>query len=122
MANSVVEDYQFFQSLVVVGLVFVAFLTVKSLARSMAAFGENRLLDPRSRRSRRTGPAPSHQNEHDVLMAIGSGTFTGAELSQQIHISTNSVQTHVKHLLRKTGLNRRQDVMAVAYLLESNIF
>lgn len=121
VANDVVEGWQFVQSLVVVGLVFVAFVTVKRLATAMAASEKiaGSILD-------RVGHVEVNQlhltkREHEVLMAIGSGTFTDAELAQRLHISTNTVQTHVKHLLRKTGLNRRQDLMAVAYLLESNI-
>lgn len=121
VANDVVEGWQFVQSLLVVGLAFVAFLTVKSLATSMAASEKiaGSILD----RVGHVDPDRLHltKREHEVLMAIGSGAVTDAELAEKLHISANTVQTHVKHILRKTGLNRRQDLMAVAYLLDTNI-
>ncbi|HUG31780.1 MAG TPA: helix-turn-helix transcriptional regulator [Acidimicrobiia bacterium] len=122
VADDVVEGWQFVQSLVVLGLAIVGFLTVKSLTTSMAVSEKvagsilDRVDHVEMDRLQLT------KREHEVLMAIGSGTFTDAELAQKLHISTSTVQTHVKHLLSKTGLNRRQDLMAVAYLLESNIF
>lgn len=114
----VIEGWQLVQSLVVVGLAFVGFLIVKSLAASMAASERlaGSILD-------RVGHVDIKgldltKREREVLEAIGSGMLTDLELAEKLHISTNTVQTHVKNLLRKTGLNRRQDLMAIAYLME----
>ena len=59
------------------------------------------------------------KREREVLTALGEGRLSDAELSAELHISDSTVQTHVKSLLRKSGLNRRQDLTAVAYLVDS---
>lgn len=117
-AQGIVEEWQLVQSLVVVMLAIAGFTVVKRSADSMAASEriaatildrvdhvdvESLDLTPR---------------EEEVLAAIGRGVLTDAELANALHISKNTVQTHVKRLLRKTGLSRRQDLLAVAYLVE----
>lgn len=121
VASDVVEGWQLVQSLVVMSLALAGFLIVKSLAASMAA--SERLAGSILDRVDHVdiGGLDLTKREQEVLEAIGSGVLTDAELAEKLHISTNTVQTHVKHLLRKTGLNRRQDLMAVAYLIESSI-
>lgn len=116
---SVVEDWQTLQSLIVVVLAVAAFLTIKQLATTMAASERiaGSILD-------RVGHVHVEtldltQREREVLSAIGGGLLTDSELAEELHISVNTVQTHIKRLLRKTGLNRRQDLIAVAYLVET---
>lgn len=116
---SVVEDWQILQSLIVVILAVAAFLTIKQLASTMAASERiaGSILD-------RVGHVDVEaldltQREREVLSAIGAGLLTDSELAEELHISVNTVQTHVKRLLRKSGLNRRQDLIAVAYLVDT---
>lgn len=111
--------WQVTQSLLVVVLAVTTFVTVKKLADSMAASERiaGSILD-------RVGHVDIQalgltRREEEVLAAIGSGLLTDAELAERLHISVNTVQTHVKRLLRKTGLNRRQDLIAVAYLVDT---
>jgi DNA-binding CsgD family transcriptional regulator len=54
------------------------------------------------------------KREEQVLDMIGNGRITDVELSESLHISASTVQTHIKNLLRKTGLKSRQDLIAVA--------
>jgi len=116
----VLENWQVLQSLVVVGLAVGVFLIVKQLADSMAATERiaGSILD-RVRHVEVTS-LDLTDREKEVLAAIGSGLLTDAELAETLHISVNTVQTHVKRLLRKSGLNRRQDLIGVAYLVESS--
>lgn len=116
----VVEDWQIVQSLVVVALVVASFFTVKRLADSMAATERiaGSILDRVTHVD--LEDLDLTVREKEVLAAIGTGLLTDAELAEELHISVNTVQTHVKRLLRKSGLNRRQDLIAVAYLVESN--
>jgi len=116
---SVVEDWQTLQSLIVVVLAVAAFLTIKQLASTIAASERiaGSILD-------RVGHVDVEsldltRREREVLSAIGAGLLTDNELSEELHISANTVQTHVKRLLRKSGLNRRQDLIAVAYLVDT---
>lgn len=116
----VVEGWQILQSLVVVTLALTAFAIVKKLADSMAAYERiaGSILD-------RVGHVDVvalalTRREEEVLSAIGTGLLTDAELAEELHISVNTVQTHVKRLLRKSGLNRRQDLIAVAFLFETS--
>lgn len=116
---SVVEEWQLLQSSIVVVLAIAAFLTIRQLASTMAASERiaGSILD-------RVGHVDVStldltRRETEVLSAIGSGLLTDSELAEELHISVNTVQTHVKRLLRKTDLNRRQDLMAIAYLVET---
>ena len=116
---SVLEQWQVFQSLAVAVIAIAAFVTLKNLAGSMAVSERiaRSILD-------RVGHVDPERldltrREKEVLATIGQGLVTDAELSNALHISTSTVQTHVKRLLRKTGLNRRQDLLAVAYLMET---
>lgn len=115
----VVEGWQLVQSLVVLTLVLMAFGSVRRLAASMAASERiaGSILDRVGHID--VGVLDLTRREEEVLSAIGSGLLTDAELAKELHISANTVQTHVKRLLRKTSLNRRQDLMAVSYLRES---
>lgn len=113
------EEWQTVQSLAAATLAIAAFFSMKKLADSMAVSERiaGSILD-------RVGHVePENLNltrrEMEVLATIGQGLVTDAELSDALHISPATVQTHVKRLLRKTGLNRRQDLLAVAYLVDS---
>ncbi len=116
---SVVEDWQMLQSLIVIVLAAAAFLTIKQLASTMAASERiaGSILDRVSHVEVET--LDLTQREREVLAAIGAGLLTDSELAEELHISANTVQTHVKRLLRKTALNRRQDLMAVAFLVDT---
>ena len=116
----VLENWQVLQSLVVIALAIGVFLTVKRVADSMAATERiaGSILD--RVRHVEVSNLDLTDREKEVLAAIGSGLLTDAELAQALHISVNTVQTHVKRLLRKSGLNRRQDLIGVAYLVESS--
>jgi DNA-binding CsgD family transcriptional regulator len=117
--TDVVENWQIAQSLIVVAIAVGAFTTVKKLARSVAASEKiaSSILG-------RVGQVDLENldltnREWEVLAAIGSGLLTDTELAEALHISTNTVQTHIKRLLRKTGLSRRQDLVAVAHLVDA---
>lgn len=116
---SVVEDWQLLQSMIVVVLAIAAFLTIKKLASTMAATERiaGSILDGVGHVD--VESLDLTRREREVLSAIGAGLLTDNELADELHISANTVQTHVKHLLRKTGLNRRQDLIAIAYLVDS---
>lgn len=119
-SDNVLEGgWQVAQSLVVVALAFTAFVTVRKLADSMAASERiaGSILDRVGHVE--VGSLDLTGREEEVLSAIGTGLLTDAELANELHISVNTVQTHVKRLLRKTGLNRRQDLIAVAFLVET---
>ncbi|HSM44967.1 MAG TPA: LuxR C-terminal-related transcriptional regulator [Acidimicrobiia bacterium] len=118
-AIGIVEDWQLFQSLLVVSLVAAVFITIRKLAASMAA--SERIAGSILDRVGHVDVAEVNltQREQEVLATIGSGLLTDQELAETLHISSATVQTHVKSLLRKTGLNKRQDLIAVAFLLET---
>ncbi len=117
--TTIVEDWQIIQSLFVAAIAVGAFLIVKGLARSMAA--SERIAGSILDRVSHIDPSGLDltQREHEVLESIGNGLVTDSDLSTALHISPSTVQTHIKSLLRKTGLNRRQDLIGVAYLVDS---
>lgn len=113
-----IEMWQLVQSILVVGLAAGSFVVVGRLATSISA--SDRIASSILDRVEAVDldSLALTDREHEVLMTIGRGVLTDAELSETLHISTSTVQTHVKRLLRKTGLNRRQDLIGVAYLVE----
>ena len=117
--DAVIEDWQVFQSLIVAAIAVGAFVIVKGLARSIAA--SERIAGSILDRVSHIDPTELDltQREQEVLATIGDGHVTDADLSSALHISPSTVQTHVKSLLRKTGLNRRQDLIGVAYLVDN---
>lgn len=117
--SATLEGWQVVQSILVAMLAVGAFVVTKSLADSMAA--SERIAGSLLDRVSHVDPdrLDLTPRELEVLTTIGRGLVTDADLAAELHISASTVQTHVKSLLKKTGLNRRQDLLAVAYLVES---
>lgn len=111
-------DWQFMQSLVVGVLAVTAFVSVRRVAASMVVSERvaGSILDRVSHVD--TSTLQLSKREEEVLSMIGNGRITDAELSESLHISASTVQTHIKNLLRKTGLKSRQDLIAVAVMLD----
>lgn len=114
-----IETWQLIQSLLVVLLAAAAFEVVRRLAASISASDSIASSILHRVESVDIQGLELTDREREVLMTIGRGVLTDTELSDALHISTNTVQTHVKRLLRKTGLNRRQDLIGVAYLVDA---
>jgi DNA-binding CsgD family transcriptional regulator len=49
--------------------------------------------------------------EQEVLDVIRSGLITDREIAEALKISPATAATHVQHILRKTGLHNRRDLM-----------
>lgn len=118
-AEAATGDLQIIQSLVILILIVAAFVTLKKLADSMNA--SERLTVSLLDRVRHVDPVSLHltNRESEVLALIGEGATTDSELSAELHISASTVQSHVKSLLKKTELKRRNDLVAVAILVSS---
>lgn len=112
-------DLQLIQSLAVLALLTVAFITVRRLGDSMAA--SERLSVSLLDRVRHVDPGRLDltKREAEVLALIGEGLTTDAGLAAELHISTSTVQSHVKSLYRKSGLHSRTDLVALAVLVGS---
>jgi DNA-binding CsgD family transcriptional regulator len=113
------SDLQLIQSLVVLVIVLAAFLTLRRLAASIDA--SERLSGSLLDRVRHVDPKSLRltNREAEVLALIGEGIVTDANLAAELHISPSTVQSHVKSLFRKTGLNTRMDLVALAILVGS---
>lgn len=118
-AEAATGDLQLIQSLVVVMLIVGAFVTLKKLTDSMDA--SERLTVSLLDRVRHVDPKSLNltNREKEVLALIGDGTTSDSELSAKLHISASTVQSHIKSLLKKTELKRRNDLVAVAILVSS---
>lgn len=51
--------------------------------------------------------------EFEVLQLIAEG-WSNREIAQRLHLSPNTVKTHVRNLLNKFGVNRRTQLVAIA--------
>jgi DNA-binding NarL/FixJ family response regulator len=54
------------------------------------------------------------QREVEVLMAIGAG-LSNAEIADKFRISAATVKTHINHLLAKTGMRNRAQLVVYAF-------
>ena len=63
---------------------------------------------------RRAALAGLTEREVDVLTAIGGG-LSNAEISARFRISSATVKTHVNHLLAKTGMRDRAQLVGYAF-------
>ncbi len=61
--------------------------------------------DARARQARLTS------REQEVLDLLRQGVLTDRELARKLHISAATAATHVQHILGKTGLHSRRDLM-----------
>lgn len=52
--------------------------------------------------------------ELEVLELIAAGTLKDAEIARELFISEATAATHVRNILRKSGLSNRRDLMLVA--------
>lgn len=112
-------DLQLIQSLAVLALLTVAFITVRRLGESMDA--SERLSVSLLDRVRHVDPERLDltKREAEVLALIGEGVTTDSGLAAELHISASTVQSHVKSLYRKSGLHSRTDLVALAVLVGS---
>lgn len=55
--------------------------------------------------------------ELDVLKLIAEG-HSNPEIAKQLHLSPNTVKTHVRNLLNKFGVARRTQLVAIAMTFE----
>lgn len=119
-ADRVTSDLQVPQSLIVLALLVGAFATLKKLSDSMAV--SDRLSASLLDRVRHVNPKTLHltNRETEVLALIGKGVTADSDLAAALHISASTVQSHVKSLLKKTELNSRMDLVAVAMLVASS--
>lgn len=112
-------DLQLTQSTVVLALLVWVFVIVKRLADSIEA--SERLTGSLLERVRHVDPKSLHltNREREVLALIGQGVTTDSALAEELHVSSSTVQSHVKSLLRKTELHSRVDLIALAILVGS---
>ena len=63
----------------------------------------------------KTGPAPAHltPRQAEVLRLLEQGRST-KQIAQELHLSTETVRNHVRHLLRALGVNTRLEAVAAA--------
>lgn len=108
----VLVEWQIFQSLsaLVLALVGVRMLsTTWSSLKSTERMVET-LVDRLPGRSSMEGFGLTPR-EAEVLQEIGKGNLSDQQIGDVLYISPATAQTHVKRILRKTGLNNRRELM-----------
>lgn len=120
VGDAFTSDLQLIQSLAVLFLLIIAFLTLRRLSDSMDA--SERLAVSLLDRVRHVDPERLDltRREAEVLALIGEGVTTDSDLAEELHISASTVQSHVKSLYRKSGLHNRTDLVALAVLVGSS--
>lgn len=110
-------EWQIVQSAAVAVLVVWAYFTVRRSAASM--YGVERVAGSLVSRIRdvHVDLGQLTRRERDVMEALTLGLMTDRQLAAHMMIAESTVKTHLKSLFRKTGLSRREDLMALAILL-----
>ncbi len=65
-----------------------------------------------------TGSHPLTEREHEVLQHVARG-YTYREVGEQLHIAPKTVENHVRNILDKLHLSRRQEL--IRYAVEHGI-
>jgi len=65
-----------------------------------------------------TGPQPLTEREREVLQHVARG-YTYREVGEQLHIAPKTVENHVRNILHKLQLSRRQEL--IRYAVEHGI-
>ncbi len=86
---------------------------VFSPSLAMLVLGEFRRLTRQT-----TGTSPLTEREREVLQYVARG-YTYRQIGEQLHIAAKTVENHVRNILDKLHLNRRQEL--VRYALEHGI-
>jgi DNA-binding NarL/FixJ family response regulator len=77
-------------------------------ARVVGVFG---LLSGRSDDEPSTPPAHLTPRQGEVLRLLEQGR-SNKQIAQELHLSTETVKNHVRHLLRALGVNSRLEAVA----------
>ncbi|MEX2395133.1 MAG: response regulator transcription factor [Actinomycetota bacterium] len=72
----------------------------------------------RAEEEARRGPAtprgvPLSEREVDVLRLVAAG-FSNKEIAEELYLSVRTVETHKTHIIQKTGLRQRSDLVRFA--------
>lgn len=114
VSNFVLSEWQLVQSL---GAMALGLVAMRSLARVWGPLGRaDRMVTVLTDRVA-PGSVPLDdltEREREVMEAIGSGLLTDAQLGEALFIAPSTARTHVKNILRKTGLGNRRELMLVA--------
>lgn len=86
---------------------------VFSPSLAMLVLGEFRRLAKQA-----TGTDPLSEREREVLQYVARG-YTYREVGEQLHIAPKTVENHVRNILDKLHLNRRQEL--IRYAVEHGI-
>ena len=57
--------------------------------------------------------------EREVLKLIGEGVMSDKELAGRLSIAPTTARTHVRNILRKSGLHDRRDLLALALTIDT---
>jgi DNA-binding NarL/FixJ family response regulator len=69
-------------------------------------------LPPTPRRAARTGVALLSPREREILGLLAEG-WSGAEIAQQLYLSSETVRTHVRNAVQKLGARTRTQAVAL---------
>lgn len=107
------SDWQAVQSLAALGIGIFAAMTLHRVWGPLA--NAERMVEVLTERVAPTD-VPLDEltpREREVLEAIASGILTDRDLAEALFISPSTARTHVKNMLRKTGLTNRRELMLV---------
>lgn len=112
--SEVTTGWQLLQSVVALGVAVAGFW---ALSRTWGAIGLSEQVA-----STLAGRLPDVDlddceltaREHEVVDVIRTGVLTDREIGERLFIAPTTAATHVKRILRKTGLSSRRDLLLVS--------
>jgi DNA-binding CsgD family transcriptional regulator len=112
--TEVTTSWQLFQSLLALGIAIAGFWVLSrtwgamGLSEQVASTLAGRLPDVDLDKCELTA------REAEVVELIQSGVLSDKEIAESLFIAPTTAATHVKRILRKTGLSSRRDLLLLA--------
>lgn len=111
VSDFLVSEWHLIQSLFALGLGLTGIAVIKRLAPSLK--GAERLADAVSEQLLGGADLTDMgltRREMEVIETLAAGHISDAEIGELLFISPATASTHVKNILRKTGLRNRREI------------
>jgi DNA-binding CsgD family transcriptional regulator len=110
------------QAVLVVGGLFVVVPVLMILRKLTVEFAEaetlNKALVNRLPRGVNIESAGLTPREIEVVGVIGAGHVSDSEIAEQLLVSASTAATHVRNIMKKTGIKRRGDLALLSFELK----
>jgi DNA-binding CsgD family transcriptional regulator len=112
MNDAAIGIWQLVQAVGVTAIGVAGVITLRRLARDLSASDRvARAVSERLTAGRRLDDFGLTKREHEVLECIHGGSTSDQEIADSLFIAASTAGTHVKNVMRKTGVKSRRELV-----------